>query len=204
MRIAARLTCWRRIILLTALFAVWPPATFAAEIFVISRERVVTEVTAAQQLRRAEAEMTAALQAQIERAKEALSAEENELAGQRQDMEQDEFRRRAANFDRRVRITRRVANERAAEMKKGFQEASVVINNAIPEVLEQIRIEAGAEIILDADQVITFDPDLDLTDRLIEEFNKVMPVAPVPEIDLTQPILAPLDLTVDEQPSDNQ
>ncbi|MEM7056234.1 MAG: OmpH family outer membrane protein [Pseudomonadota bacterium] len=198
---------WHRrcILALGAACSLWPAASLSQDqVFVISRERVATEVHAAQQLRRAEAEMTAVLQAQIERAKEALSAEENDLARNRADIEQEEFERRAASFDRRVRQTRRIANERGAELQKGFQEARAIISNAIPELLEQVRIEAGARVILDADQVIIYDPALDLTDRLIEIFNQAMPAARVPDIDLSEPVLAPDIPLTEDDPGDNQ
>lgn len=182
----------RRIFALATCLAVWPIWAMAQDqIFVISRERVASEVLAAQQLRRAEAELNAVLQTQIAQAKEILSEEEDDLARNRQDIEPEEFERRAADFDRRVQATRRVANERAAELKNGFQAARAIISQSIPELLEQVRIEAGARMILDADQVIIFDPALDLTDRLIEVFNQAMPAAPVPDIDFSEPILAP-------------
>ncbi len=200
----ARVWSRRSILSLGAVLATWPTLSSSQEqIFVISRERVSTEVLAAQQLRNAEAEMTAILQAQIERAKEALSAEEDELARQRADMDKDEFERRAASFDRRVRQTRRIAKERGAELTNSFQEARATISNAIPELLTQVRSEAGARIILDADQVILVDPALDLTDRLIEVFNQAMPVAPIPELDQSQPVLAPeIPLADDESTND--
>lgn len=176
------------------------------QIFVISRDRVLSEVIAAQQLRQAEAEMSRVLQAQIDSAKEVLSAEETELAQVRGTLSQEEFETRAANFDRRVRQTRRIANERAATMKKGFQESRAKIFDSIPELLEQVRLEAGARIILDADpdQIILFDPALDLTDRLIEVFDQAMPVAPVPQIDLSQPILTPEETSQDGGESRDQ
>lgn len=195
----------RRILTLGAAFLAVPTlGQTEDEIFVISLERVFTEVLAAQQLRRAEAEMTAVLQAQIERAKEALSAEEDELARGRTEMEPEEFERRAANFDRRVRQTRRIATERGAELQSGFQEARAAISNAIPELVKQVRAEVGARIILNAEHVILSDPALDLTDRLIEVFNQTMPVAPVPSLDLSQPVLAPEAPLDEEQPSDDQ
>lgn len=205
MRRNARFWNRRRFLTVGVAIAAWPViAASQDQIFVISRERVSTEVLAAQQLRRAEAEMTAVLQAQIERAKEALSAEEDELARNRADMDQEEFERRAASFDRRVRQTRRIANERGAELTKGFKEARATISNAIPELLTQVRAEAGARIILDADQVILFDPALDLTDRLIEVFNQAMPVAPVPDLDQSQPVLAPMPLREDAENTSDQ
>jgi len=205
MQLNARFWDRRCILTLGAAFAVWPTFSVSQEqIFVISQKRVSNEVLAAQQLRQAEKEMTRVLQAQIERAQEALSAEEDELARNRSEMEPEEFERRAASFDRRVRETRRIANERGAELQKGFNDARAQILNTIPELLTQVRAEAGARIILDADQVILFDPALDLTDRLIEVFNQAMPIAPVPDVDLSKPVLAPKAPEQDVEPAEGQ
>ena len=178
---------------MAALLASPPRALGVETLFVISRERILREVRAARVLRQIETEMTATLQAQIDRAKAQLAAEEAELARLRAEMDPKDFDQRAADFDRRVRLTRRIAQERATQLQKGFQEARAAIVAAVPDVIDRVRIEAGARIILNGDHVIVVDPALDLTDRVIQLVDEKMPDPPVPDINLEEPIFIPAD-----------
>lgn len=192
---AAPGSCWsrRKVLRLTAAAALLPAVSRADDqVFVIFRTRVLTEAKAAQQLRNAEAEVSAQLQAQIDEAEAALAEQEKALTLARPDLTAQEFEQRAANFDRRVRETRRTANERAAELKTVFLQAHEQLKRTIVPLIAQVREESGARIILNADDlVITVDPALDLTDRLIQLVDAALPEAPLPEIDVSAPVLAP-------------
>lgn len=179
-----------------ALLALGGVARAADEIFVISRERILREVRAAQGLREVETRMTTRLQILIDEAKAELAAEEAEITRLRPEMSPEDFERRAADFDRRVRLTRRIAQERAAALQKGFQEARAAIVAAVPGIIDRVRIESGARLILNSDMVIVVDPALDLTDRVIELVNQKLPEPPVPDIDVSGPILVPPGETV--------
>ena len=168
-----------------------PSVAFAQQqIFVISRERVLRDTAAARELRQAESRLTAQLQRQIQEAKDQLSKEEIALARDRAELSAEDFELRAADFDRRVRRSRRIAQERANLLQTGFKDARARIVAALPPLLEQVRIEVGARIILDADQVITADPTLDLTDKLINLVDQEVPRAEIPDIDLSEPIFS--------------
>lgn len=167
------------------------PAEVAAEVAVVSRDRILREAEAAHRLRAAEEQMTARLQAQIDETKVQFADEEEELARLRAELAGPEFEARVAEFDQRVRQARRVAQERAALLQKGFQDARAAIVAALPALLERLRIEAGARLVVNADQVLAADPAVDLTDRAIALFDAEGPSPALPDLDLSQPLSDP-------------
>lgn len=172
--------------------ATLPDIAFAqGTIAVVSRDRILRESAASARLREAEAAMTDQLQRQIEATKAQLAAEEEELARLRGELPDDQFEARIADFDARVRQARRGAQERAAQLQKGFQEARAVIAAALPALMEQLRTESGVAAVLNADQVLALDPALDLTDRAIALLDSAGPAPLPPDVDLATPLFAP-------------
>lgn len=160
----------------------------APEVVVVSRERILREAEAAHRLRAAEDEMTARLQSQIDETKVRFASEEEELARLRAELPASEFETRIADFDQRVRQVRRVAQERAAALQKGFQDARAAIVAALPALIERLRVEAGARLVVNADQVLAADPSADLTDRAIALLDAEGPSPAIPELDLSRPL----------------
>jgi Skp family chaperone for outer membrane proteins len=160
-------------------------------IVVVSRERILREAAIARRLREAEAEMTELLQGQIDATKTAFAAEEQELARLRGELPEAEFEARVTAFDERVRLARRVAQERAAVLQTAFQDARAAILAALPMLMERLRVETGASIVLNADQVLAMDAARDLTDRAITLFDAEGPSPPLPDINLSAPLLPP-------------
>ena len=168
------------------------PASAQGGAVVISRERILREAAAARRLREAEEELTSRLQSRIDDTKAAFAAEEAELARLRGTLSEPDFEARVTDFDQRVRLARRGAQERAALLQKEFQDARSVIAAALPPLMERLRVEAGATVVLNADYVLAVDPAVDLTDRAIALFDAEGPSPAVPELDLDAPLSQPL------------
>lgn len=183
----------RRVFLLTlsAAFLALPHAARSDGILMVSRERLLRDSAAASQLREAEEAMTRQLQASVDAAKAQLAAEEAELTELRKELEAEAFEERAQDFDRRIRAVRREAQERAAFLQRGFQEARATLVAALPDLLEQVRINADAEVVLNADNVLAAGPGVDVTVEVLELMDAEGPRPPPPKIDLTLPLLAP-------------
>ncbi len=162
-----------------------------APVYVISRSRLLNESEPTRILREAELALTAKLQSELDRVKEALAREEADLARRRDEIQGAEMARLATDFDRRVRLYRSQAKEKAATVQAAFQEARAKLVLALPPILDRLRIEVGAVAILDADQALAIAPDHDLTDRAIALLNESVPQPEVPEIDITLEIPAP-------------
>ena len=161
------------------------------DVIVVSRDRILREADAARRLRAAEEEMTARLQGLIDATKVRLADEEEELTRLRGELAAAEFELRIADFDQRVRQARRVAQERAALLQKGFQDARTEVVAALPALMERLRIDAGARLVVNADQALAADPAIDLTDRAIALFDAEGPSPAIPDVDLSRPLSEP-------------
>lgn len=160
----------------------------ATPIRLVSQERLLRDAVIARRLQEAEQSMTEKLQAQIDQTKEALAEEEAELARLRAELPPEEFQARIANFDERMRMARQLTQERAAALQRGFQDARAIVAAAIPGVMERLRRETGATVILNADHALAADPALDLTERAVQLFDAVGPSPTIPDIDLRLPV----------------
>jgi len=172
-----------------ALTAIPAPAEAQAgdEVLVVSRKRVLNETAQAQALAKAETDLTAALQAEVDKIKAALTKEEQELARQRATLDRESFEQRVAEFDRRVRRERRDTQERAATLQNAFRDERVKLLDALGPVLEEVRAAHGANLILNTDVVLAADPALDVTDEVIARFNATVPPPAIPLLDQIRP-----------------
>lgn len=186
--------------LMAMLLAGAGPARADGSIIILSRERLLREATMSRQLAEAEEAQTDQLQHQIDTTKEALAEEEEELARLRGRLPEAEFEARVADFDQRVRQARRVAQERAAILQSEFQEARASILSYLPELIERLRDETGASLVLDAEQVLARDDAIDVTDRAIALFDSEGPAPEVPELGLSAPLL---ELPRSDTPAEN-
>lgn len=173
-------------------------------VVIVSRERMLRDVEAAKILADTERRFAASLQEQIDRANDTFASEEAEIAEMRGSVSSSELSERITDFDQRMRRWRRTAQERAGELQRGFQESRAQIVAFLPQVLEQLRRETGAHVVVNADQVLAADPALDATARAVALFNDIAPPPVIPEINLDLPPVSPDDNTGTQAPAVEQ
>ncbi len=195
--VAKRFCVRRRFLIGSVAAALLVPALSYAQtgpsVIVVSRERMLRDVEAARVLAETERRYTAILQSKIDEANETFAAEETGIADERATLSPEQLSDRIADFDRRMRLWRRTAQERAGVLQRGFQEARAQIVASLPTVLEELRRETGADVVVNADQVLAVGPGLDATARAVELFNKIAPPPVIPEIDMNLPLIVPED-----------
>jgi Skp family chaperone for outer membrane proteins len=160
-----------------------------AVILIVSRKRLLNDTAHARALLRAETEMTAELQRQIDAIKAELAAEEQELARLRPILEREVFAARVSAFDRNVRRQRRAAQKYATSLQNAFRAERLKLVEALGPLLEEVRGARGASVILNSDQVLASDPALDVTDEVIARFEATVAPPVLPGLDPL--ILAP-------------
>ena len=166
-------------------------------ILTVSRNRVLRETTHARLLSKAESDLTAELQARVDVVKAELNAEEQELARLRRTMDRSDFERRVAEFDERVRNERRTAQQHAKNLQAALRAERLKLVEALTPLLEAVRADAGAQVILNSDQLLTADPANDVTAQVLERFNAQVPPPVIPDLDALAPE-RPADPALDE------
>lgn len=142
-----------------------------APVLIVNRTAVVENSAPALALRDTERTVRETVQRELDTVKAELEAEEQTLTTLKETMDPAEFAERARQFDRRVKEERRDAQERGAALIRFVQEARAALVSALPRVLEALRREAGALVILDSAAIAVADPGLDVTDEAIERYN---------------------------------
>jgi Skp family chaperone for outer membrane proteins len=168
---------------LVSSFGVGQAAAQEPAILVISRKRLLNETSHAQALLQAEIDLTARLQAEVDAIKADLAAEEQELARLRPTLDRAVFEARVAAFDSKIRKQRRESQEKAAALQNAFRAERLKLVRALDPLLETERKERGASLVLNADQVLTADPALDITDEAIARFNATVPPPQIPNLE---------------------
>ncbi len=162
-----------------------------AAILIVSRKRLLNDTAHARALLKAETELTAELQLQVDAIKAELTVEEQELARLRPTLEREVFAARVNAFDRKVRRQRRAAQKHAATLQNAFRAERLKLVEALGPLLEEVREAHGASVILNSDQVLAADPVIDVTDEVIARFNAAVPPPVIPGLDLLGPALFP-------------
>jgi Skp family chaperone for outer membrane proteins len=169
-------------------------------VLIVSRKRLLNETEPARNLLKAEIDLTAALQHQVDQIKARLTAEEQELARLRPTLQREAFDARVAEFDKTVRQVRRQTQRRAAALQNAFRDLRLQFVKALGPVLEEVRVARGALVILNADQILLADPAVDVTSEVIARINATVPTPPIPTLEQLDALLD--DLPDQEAPQD--
>ena len=151
-----------------------PGPASAPGLIVVNSAAVVEASEAARALAGTEREIRERVSALNERVKAELEAEERELVRLREELPAEAFEERTREFDRRVRAERRRAQERGALLLRFVQDARAALASAVPRVLEGLRRETGAAMIVDAGAVLAVHPSLDRTEAAIAAYDRAM------------------------------
>ncbi|MDF2231650.1 OmpH family outer membrane protein [Albimonas sp. CAU 1670] len=150
------------------------PAVPRSPILIVNRQAVLENSAAARALQETERETLERVTAELERVKTELQVEEQELTRLKPTLPPEQFDARAREFDRKVKAERAAGQERRALFQKFTQEARQALASALPRVLEALRRETGALVLLDASALAAADPSLDVTALAIERYDAEM------------------------------
>ena len=104
----------------------------------------------------------------------ALEIEEKALAERRSSLPAEEFQTLAQAFDAKVRDIRRARDTKARDLSMRQDQSQRIFLEKVVPILNQIRTEMGAELILDRASVIWSSPSIDITDLAIQRIDQTM------------------------------
>ncbi|MEX2520613.1 MAG: OmpH family outer membrane protein [Paracoccaceae bacterium] len=140
-------------------------------ILIVDRERALRDSAPAEDLAIQEREARSALQAELDRLRRDLEAEEAEIAAMREIAPKEAFEARVRAFDARVRDARRESQAKGEAVQARFLAARRELAAALEPVLQQMLEETGATLIVDARTVLAARPGADVTEKVMKRFN---------------------------------
>ncbi len=150
-------------------------------VLTLDQDRLYVASAFGQRVQRDLAEASTVLSNENRRIETALVEEEQRLTDQRADMEPEEFRKLAEEFDARVTGIRQAQERKASDIqRRADRERARFFELAFP-VLFQLVEETGAFAIIDNSAVIFSVRNIDITDEAIARVNAEIGEAPLPD-----------------------
>jgi Skp family chaperone for outer membrane proteins len=143
------------------------PVATAGPILTLDKTRLYSDSRYGRQTQAAIDAEVKAMAAENRSLQAALEAEEAALAKRRPGLPAAEFQTLAQAFDAKVKDIRRERDAKARELSLRQDQAQRAFLERVVPVLDQIRTEMGAELILDRALVIWSSPTIDITDLAI-------------------------------------
>ena len=139
---------------------------------VLNQERLLTDSERGRALIAEENAARDELRSEARSIDQAFEAEERELTLERAELDQEEFRQKADDFDERVRQARREQDERSAALSQQFDRRRRQFYASVAPILVQMMDRYGASAVLDENSVLLADQNVNITDSVIAEIDK--------------------------------
>lgn len=173
---------WVRAATLCLAVAAMPGApdaqTAALGVLLVDRERVLRESAPARTLAEDERRAQLSHMDELERLRASLEAEEAEIAALREAGDPAAFDARVAAFNTEVRDARRLSQQKGEALRARFAEARRRLAAALQPVLEQMLLETGALLVVDARNVLAARQGADVTDEVIRRLDAAAAASP--------------------------
>ena len=167
------------------------PAATAGPILTLEKSRLYADSRYGRQTQAAIDAEAKTLAAENRNLEAALEAEETALSDRRSSLPAAEFQTLAQAFDAKVKDIRRARDAKVRDLSVRQEQAQRTFLDRIGPVLDQIRTEMGAELIIDRASVIWSSPSIDITDLAIRRIDETLMTAGT----ITEP--APADASQD-------
>jgi len=140
----------------------------------INQERLLTGSEAGQRLLAEEEAEREALLAEARAIDTAFEEEERELTERRAELEPEEFRRLADDFDRRVIEARAEQDARSNALAQRFDQRRRQFYASVAPILVRLMERYDAKAILDETSVLLADQSINITDAVIGEIDATL------------------------------
>lgn len=147
----------------------------AARILIVDMQRVQKESVAAQSVQSQVQALEEQMQADFKAVNESLQSEQEALKQQQTLLSPDAFDERRREFEDRVREEERQLQEWQRGLQIAVRNAQRDILESLDPILRTLKDEKGGNILMDRQKILIGDPELDITDTVIQRLNAVLP-----------------------------
>jgi outer membrane protein len=155
--------------------AIAPADPSGPRIMVVDIQWVQQESAAARGIQQALERRRETFQREIASQEDRLRTAEQELARQRGQLPTEAFAQRRREFEQQVIDGQRQVQERSRTLEQGLNEAMRVVQTNVMQIVAEVALERGANIVLAKHQVLIFDRSLDVTQTVLERLNRRLP-----------------------------
>jgi Skp family chaperone for outer membrane proteins len=128
-----------------------------------------------------------------------------QLATERAKLSPEQIRQKERQLQDRIAQSRKVFGDRQRVIQEAGQYVMMQINRTLEQVVQQVAVSRGINVVLNRAQVLGTTEDFDLTPQVVEVLNKVLPQVVIPPdgvspLNMTVPKEEPHAAVADEAP----
>jgi Skp family chaperone for outer membrane proteins len=167
------------------------PPTPAAIVGIVSIPDALRVSTAYQQADKAFNERHKKLDEDAQKEQVALRDLGQQLATDRAKLTPEQIRQKERELQDRIADSRRKFGERNRIIQEAGQYVMAQINRSMEQVVQQVALARGINVVLNRAQVLGTTADFDLTPEVVEVLNKVLPTVVIPPEGVSPVAMAP-------------
>lgn len=157
-----------------------------AKIIVIDNRVISTNAAVAKDINRQTAQIKATMEAELQTKENALRAEQEDLKTKINIIPQESFNQLQQAFQVKVNQYQQEVQIKSRQLETAIVNANDAIERELKPILQKILKDTGATMMLDKNLIREQIPGLDVTTRVIEQLDLVMPsttvtLPPLPE-----------------------
>jgi len=138
---------------------------------VVDTDKLLQDSLAAKSVRLEREKYATTYQNQVKDMENKLRAEDQELSQQRSVLAPDVFQQRAQTFQQKLQDFQNQVKDKQERLDYSFQQAMQEIGNTIMVVSSEIAKERGINAVMARNQLMIFDPGMDMTQPVLEKLN---------------------------------
>lgn len=150
-----------------------------AVVAVVDTQEIRRESLAGQDFSRQVKAIQAAFQAEYNKVSQSLKKQEAELQRQRAILSQEAFQKRRQAFAQKYQKAQQQLQQKRRQINQAINKASNELTRALMPIFQKIAEKTGANIVVERSQIVLPAPELDITDEVIAELDKVLPTIEV-------------------------
>lgn len=162
-----------------------------AKIITVDRQRILEQSAAGQDGTRQLKAQIDALQATVANFQDKFKKEEEALVKQKGLLQEDEFKKRVQDVQRREQAAEEEVNQKRTEIQRSQQYVLNQINAQILPVVQELMTARGANLVVDRGSIVVGSPALDVTAVVIDKLNVKLPRVSVTPPAPQQPAATP-------------
>lgn len=139
---------------------------------VVDADRVLQESLAAKGVRLERDKYANQYQSQVKDTESQLRTEDQELSQQRSVLAPEVFAQRAQGFQQKLADFQVQLKDKQERLDFAFQQAMQEIGNTMVIVSSEVAKERGINVVMTRNQVLIFDPSMDITNSVLERLNQ--------------------------------
>lgn len=170
------------------------PPTPAAIVGVVSIPDALRVSTAYQEADKAFNDRHKKLDEDAQKEQVALRDLGQQLANERAKLSPEQIRQKERELQDRIADSRKKFGDRQRVIQEAGQYVMMQINRTLEQVVQQVAVSRGINIVLNRAQVLGTTADFDLTPQVVEVLNKVLPAVVIPPDGVS-----PLNMTVPKE-----